>query len=75
MLDEDQWKDQLRTDLTNYYQEDPRFEVCTVSQTSSKVDELYTEIQEQVPHLTVKKLTGKDGGESKKQFRGHQRDA
>ena len=68
MLDEDQWKDQLRTDLTNYYQEDPKFRVCIVSQSSSKVDDLYAEIQEQLPHLTVKKLTGKDGGETKKQF-------
>ena len=68
MLDEDQWKDQLRTDLTNYYQGDPKFRVCIVSQSSSKVDELYAEIQGQLPHLTVKKLTGKDGGETKKQF-------
>ena len=39
-----------------------------MSQSSSKVDELYAEIQGQLPHLTVKKLTGKDGGETKKQF-------
>ena len=68
MLDEDPWKDQLRTDLTNYYQEDPKFRVCTVSQSSSKVDDLYAEIQEQLLHLTVKKPTGQDGGETKKQF-------
>ena len=68
MLDEDQWKDQLRADLTNYRQEAPKFRVCVVSQGSSKVDDLYAEIQEQLPHLTVKKLTGKDGGETKKQF-------
>ena len=68
ILDEEQRKDQLRTDLANYYQGDPTFRVCIVSQSSSKVDALYAEIQEQLPHLAVKKLTGEDGGETKKQF-------
>ena len=68
ILNEDQFEDQLREDLTNYYQEDPNFRVCIVSQSSSKCLALYDKIKEQLPHLVVKKLIGQDGGETKKQF-------
>jgi hypothetical protein len=36
MLSEDQWEEQLRADLDQYYKEDPQFRVCIVSQSSSK---------------------------------------
>ena len=38
MLNEDQWEEQLRADLDQFYKEDPKFRVCIVSQSSSKVD-------------------------------------
>jgi hypothetical protein len=68
ILNEDQFEDQLREDLTNYDKEDPKFRVCIVSQSSSKCLALYDKIREQLPHLVVKKLIGQDGGETKKQF-------
>ena len=68
ILNEDQWKDQLRADLTKFYEEDPKFRVCIVSQSSSKTLALYNAIMEQLHHLTVKKLMGQDGGETKRQF-------
>ena len=37
MLDEQQWQTQLDADLARYYSEDPRFRVCIVSQSSTKV--------------------------------------
>ena len=67
-LNEEQFEDQLREDLNKFYKEDPKFRVCIVSQSSSKVNVLYDQIKEQLPHLTVKKLIGQDGGETKKQF-------
>jgi pterin-4a-carbinolamine dehydratase len=68
MLCEEQWKEQLRADLTKFYEEDPSFRVCIASQGASKIDALYIEIKEQMPHLTVRKLTGTDGGATKKLF-------
>ena len=68
MLSEDQWDEQLRADLDQYYKEDPQFRVCIVSQSSSKVDALYDRLREQLPHIVVKKLIGRDGGETKLQF-------
>ena len=68
MLNEDQWEEQLRADLDQFYKEDPNFRVCIVSQSSSKVNALYDRIKEQCPHLVVKKLVGADGGETKRQF-------
>ena len=66
--DEEQWKEQLRTDLTKYFKADPKFRVCVVSQSSNRVDSLYNEIREEFPHLVVKKLVGQDGGETKREF-------
>ena len=37
MLDEGQWQTQLDADLARYYEQDPRFRVCIVSQSSTKV--------------------------------------
>ncbi len=48
--DEEQWKEQLRTDLTTDFKADPKFRVCVVSQSSMKVDSLYSEIREEFPH-------------------------
>ena len=70
--DEEQWKEQLRTDLTTYFKADPKFRVCVVSQSSMKFDSLCNEIREQFPHLVVKKLVGSDGGETKREFFRHQ---
>ncbi len=66
--DEEQWEEQLRADLTSYFKADPKFRVCVVSQSSTKVDALYNEIREEFPHLAVKKLVGQDGGETKREF-------
>ena len=66
--DEEQWKEQLRADLTTYFKADPKFRVCVVSQSSNRVDSLYNEIREEFPHLVVKKLVGSDGGETKREF-------
>ncbi len=54
ILDEDEWEEQLRPDLEQYYKEAPKFRVCIVSQSSSKVDALYDRLREQLPHLVVK---------------------
>ena len=35
MLSEEQWKEQLRADLTKFYEEDPSFRVCIASQGAS----------------------------------------
>jgi hypothetical protein len=68
ILDEEQWKQRLATDLNTYYAEDPRFRVCVVSQSASQIDALYAEIGELFPHLVVKKLTGNDGGQTKREY-------
>jgi hypothetical protein len=68
ILNEDQWEDQLRADLEQYYKEDPKFKVCIVSQSSSKVDALYDRLREQLPHLVVNKLVGADSVETKQRF-------
>ena len=62
--DEEQWKEQLRADLTSYFKAGPQCRVCIVSQSSTKVDALYREIREEFPHLVAKKLVGQDGGET-----------
>ena len=41
ILNEDQWEETLRADLKRFYEEDPKFRVCIVSQSSSKVDALF----------------------------------
>ena len=66
--DEEQWNKNLRADLETYFKADPKFKVCIVSQSASQVDLLSQELQNDFPHLTVKKLTGQDGGETKKDF-------
>ena len=49
MLDEGQWQTQLDADLAKYYEQDPRFRVCIVSQSSAKVVALETELKERYP--------------------------
>ena len=46
MLDEGQWQTQLDADLARYYEQDPRFRVFIVSESSTKVVALETELQE-----------------------------
>ncbi|MFM7989316.1 MAG: hypothetical protein ACKPKO_59380, partial [Candidatus Fonsibacter sp.] len=67
MLDEEEWNTQLDADLAKYYAEDPQFRVCIVSQSSTKVLVLETELKEQFPHLKIKLLIGSDSGETKRQ--------
>ncbi len=67
MLDEGQWKTQLDADLTKFHVEDPRFRVCIVSQSSTKVVALETELNARYPHLKIKRLIGSDSGETKRQ--------
>ncbi len=49
MLDEGQWNTQLDADLARYYEQDPRFRVCIVSQSSTKVVVMETELKERYP--------------------------
>ena len=49
MLKEEQWQTQLDADLTRYYNEDPRFRVCIVSQSSTKVVAMESELRERCP--------------------------
>ncbi len=37
ILNEDQWEEQLRAHLESFYKEAPKFRVCTVGQSFSKV--------------------------------------
>ncbi|MFM7985936.1 MAG: helicase-related protein, partial [Candidatus Fonsibacter sp.] len=67
MIDEGQWHTQLDTDLARYYEQDPRFRVCIVSQSSTKVVVMETELKERYPHLNIKRLIGSDSGETKRQ--------
>ncbi|MFM7990162.1 MAG: hypothetical protein ACKPKO_63685, partial [Candidatus Fonsibacter sp.] len=46
MLDEREWNAKLDADLAKDYAEDPRFRVCIVSQSSTKVVVLETELKE-----------------------------
>ncbi len=68
ILNEDQWEEQLRADLDQFYEKDPKFRVCVASQSSSKFLALFDRLREQLPHLVVKKLIWQDGGGTKRQF-------
>ena len=57
-----------RQDIERLYQQDPKFRICIVSQSATKAGCLETELKERYPHLTVKKLVGTDGGDTKKEF-------
>ncbi|MFM7989705.1 MAG: hypothetical protein ACKPKO_61370, partial [Candidatus Fonsibacter sp.] len=52
MRDEQEWNTQLDADLAKYYAEDPQFRVCIVSQSSTKVVVLESELS--VPLSFVK---------------------
>ncbi|MFM7982325.1 MAG: hypothetical protein ACKPKO_23695, partial [Candidatus Fonsibacter sp.] len=67
MRDEEDWNTQLDADLAKYYAEDPQFRVCIVSQSSTKVVVLETELKARYPHLKLKRLIGSDSGETKRQ--------
>ena len=49
MIDEHHWQTQLDADLTRYYSEGPRFRVCIVSQSSTKVVAMESELRERYP--------------------------
>ncbi|MFM7984155.1 MAG: hypothetical protein ACKPKO_33000 [Candidatus Fonsibacter sp.] len=49
MLDEGQWQTQLDADLARYYEQDRRYRVCIVSQSSTKVVALETELKDRYP--------------------------
>ena len=67
MLDEGQWNTQLDADLAKFHAEDPRFRVCIVSQSSTKVVALESELKVRYPHLKIKRLLGSDSGETERQ--------
>ncbi|MFM7983896.1 MAG: hypothetical protein ACKPKO_31685, partial [Candidatus Fonsibacter sp.] len=67
MLGEGQWNTQLDADLARNYEQDPRFRVCVVSQSSTKVVTLETELKERYPHLNIKTLIGSDSSETKRE--------
>ena len=66
LLDEPQWQTLLDADLTRYYSEDPRFRVCIVSQSSTKVVAMESELKERYHQLNIKRLRGSDSGETKR---------
>ena len=66
LLDEEQWQTQLDADLARYYEQDPRFRVCIVSESSTTVVVLETELKERYPHLNIKMRIGSDSGETKR---------
>ncbi|MFM7983803.1 MAG: hypothetical protein ACKPKO_31210, partial [Candidatus Fonsibacter sp.] len=55
-----------RRQLAHYCKQDPRFRVCIVSQSSTKVVVMETELRERYPHLNIKRLIGSDSGETKR---------
>ena len=65
-LDEGQWNAQLDADLAKFHEQDPRFRVCIVSQSSTKVVALESELKERFPHHKIKRLVGSDSGETKR---------
>ncbi|MFM7990376.1 MAG: hypothetical protein ACKPKO_64775, partial [Candidatus Fonsibacter sp.] len=67
MLDEGKWQMQLDADLAKFHEEDPRFSVCIMSQSSTKDVALESDLKERYPHLNVKRLTASDSGETKRQ--------
>ena len=69
MLEEQQWQSQLDADLARYYSEDPRFRVYIVSQSSTKVVAMESELKERYPHLNIKRLIGSDSRTSTRPWR------
>ncbi|MFM7980263.1 MAG: hypothetical protein ACKPKO_13190, partial [Candidatus Fonsibacter sp.] len=57
----------LDADLAKFHEEGPRFRVCIVSKSSTKVVALETELKERYPHLNIKRLICSDSGETKRQ--------
>ena len=53
MLDEPQWQTRLDADLTRYYNEDPRFRVCMVSQSATTAIALESDLKDRYLHLTI----------------------
>ena len=69
MLDEGKWEGQLYQDLERFYQEDPNFKVCVVSQGSSRAVALQAEISQKCPHL--KALTPGGHGQRRDEAKVH----
>ena len=67
LLNKETWEAQLGADLTRYYDKDPRFRLCIVSQSATKLVALAFELTEQYPHSNIKRLIGSDSGEMKRQ--------
>jgi hypothetical protein len=65
MRDEEQWQAKLDADLARYYEEDPHFRVCIVSQSSTQVVALETDLKDRYPHLNIKRLIGSNSGETR----------
>ncbi|MFM7979043.1 MAG: hypothetical protein ACKPKO_06965, partial [Candidatus Fonsibacter sp.] len=66
MLDEAQCQTQLDANLAKFHEDDARFRVCIVSQSSSKVVALESDLKEQFTHLAANNLIHTDSGETKR---------
>ena len=76
MLNEGKWQAQLDADLKQYYEEGPHFRVCVVSQRSTKVLALASDLKERYPihdHQEAHRVG--QWGDAATGARGHQRDA
>ena len=68
VCDRTKWEQGLHKDIETFKQQDPRFRICIVSQSSSQAISLEEDLKTRFPDLKVKRLIGIDGGETKKQF-------
>jgi hypothetical protein len=62
------WEAKLHRDLEGFYQSDPGFRVCIVSQSSGQALSLESDLGDRFPHLKIKRLVGIDSGMTKKQY-------
>jgi len=68
ICDQTKWEATLHSDIERFYNEDPSFLICVVSQSSSQAQSLEEDLKKRFSQLVVKRLVGLDSGETKKQF-------
>ncbi len=56
----------MEDDLVRFYAEDPKFKVRVASQSSNRATDLERALRQKFPHLCIKKVIGRDGGQTKK---------
>lgn len=68
ICDRTKWEQGLHRDIETFKQQDPKFRICIVSQSSSQIVSLEEDLKRRFPDIKVKRLIGIDGGETKKKF-------